>query len=133
MTKLEDLFVASNDISLEEAQQLLKKSKKKRLPIIDKDGHLVSLICRRDILNQITFPKENLIHIGFFTRVYPLGEPALLFAMGSAAACLSKKVYFRECSRPEPLSLQKFNSYAFSLREVVKGGSGRSHSQYIIK
>jgi len=59
MTKFEDLFVASNNISLEKAQQLLKKSKKKRLPIIDKDGRLVSLICRRDILNQIAFPNAS--------------------------------------------------------------------------
>lgn len=59
MTKLENLFVASNNISLEEAQELLKNSKKKRLPIIDANGHLVSLICRRDILSQKTFPNAS--------------------------------------------------------------------------
>lgn len=59
MTSLKDLYVASNNISLEEAQELLKDSKKKRLPIIDDDGNLVSLICRRDILSQKTFPDAS--------------------------------------------------------------------------
>ena len=37
---------------LEEAQSLLKGVKCKRIPIIDAQGNLVSLICRRDIFNQ---------------------------------------------------------------------------------
>ena len=53
MTPLEQLTTAPDSIPfLEEAQSLLKGVKCKRIPIIDAQGNLVSLICRRDILNQ---------------------------------------------------------------------------------
>ena len=59
MTPLEQLTTAPDSTSLEDAQSLLKGIKCKRVPIIDTQGNLVSLICRRDILNQKKYPNAS--------------------------------------------------------------------------
>ena len=59
MTPLEQLTTAPDSTSLEDAQSLLKGVKCKRIPIIDTQGNLVSLICRRDILNQKRYPQAS--------------------------------------------------------------------------
>ena len=56
MTKLDDLIVGNSGISLQEAYKLLGSSKKKRIPILDKEGNLSSLVCRKDIINGINYP-----------------------------------------------------------------------------
>ena len=59
MTPLEQLKTAPYTTSLEEAQELLKRVKCKRIPIINSAGNLVSLICRRDILNKKDYPNAS--------------------------------------------------------------------------
>lgn len=59
MTKLEDLVVGKNVISLQEAYKLLVSSKKKRIPIVNNDGNLSSLVCRKDIINKINYPNAS--------------------------------------------------------------------------
>jgi IMP dehydrogenase len=54
MTK--DLFTAQRGISLTEANQLLRDSKKGKLPIIDSEGKLVSLMSRNDLLKNREYP-----------------------------------------------------------------------------
>ena len=50
------LVTASDRISLAEGNKILKESKKGKLPIIDKQGRLVSLMSRTDLLKNEDFP-----------------------------------------------------------------------------
>ena len=52
----EGLVTAEEGITLEEAKQILAKSKKEKLPIVDKDGNLKGLITIKDIEKQVKYP-----------------------------------------------------------------------------
>ena len=54
MTK--DLIVAKVGISLEKAKQILKKNKIEKLLIVNSKNKLVGLICKKDILNNTSYP-----------------------------------------------------------------------------
>lgn len=54
MTK--KLVVADKDVSLKKAKEILKKHKIEKLLIVNKNKKLVGLICKKDILNNSSFP-----------------------------------------------------------------------------
>lgn len=51
-----DLVTAAHGIDLREANNILAKSKKGKLPIVDKNGNLVSMISRSDLIKHQHFP-----------------------------------------------------------------------------
>jgi len=51
-----DLITAREGVSLSGANEILKRSKKGKLPIVDENGHLTSLVCRTDLIKHQEYP-----------------------------------------------------------------------------
>ncbi|WFD09973.1 IMP dehydrogenase [Tepidibacter hydrothermalis] len=58
MTKKEDLIIAKEGTSLEEAQKTLRQNKIEKLPIINEDGCLKGLITIKDIERKVKYPNS---------------------------------------------------------------------------
>ena len=89
MTPLKDLITGQDGISLEKANDLIWAHKVNQLPIVDKDGRLVSLVFRKDFDSHVSYPNELLdsqhryiVGAGINTRDYMDRVPALLDAGG---------------------------------------------------
>jgi IMP dehydrogenase len=54
-----DLITAREGVSLREANEILKRSKKGKLPLVDEQGRLTSLVCRTDLIKQQEYPDAS--------------------------------------------------------------------------
>jgi IMP dehydrogenase len=54
-----ELITAPKGVTLSEANKILRASKKGKLPVIDEDGRLVSLVTRRDLVKNLSFPDSS--------------------------------------------------------------------------
>ena len=51
-----DLTTAHEGVTLEEANEVLRQSKKGKLPIVDAEGNLISLVSRSDLMKNLHYP-----------------------------------------------------------------------------
>jgi IMP dehydrogenase len=56
MTPVTALVVGQGELSLDEAERLMRERKVKKLPLVDRDGILIGLITAKDILRQERLP-----------------------------------------------------------------------------
>lgn len=87
MTPLANLVMAEEGITLEDANDLIWQKKVNQLPVVDKNGKLLSLIFRKDAASHQEHPlelldskKRYLVGAGINTRDYMERVPALLKA-----------------------------------------------------
>src|SRR3972149_512252 len=53
-------ILASPDLSISEALNLMKKEKVRRLPVVDKQGHLIGIVSDKDLLHASPSPATSL-------------------------------------------------------------------------
>lgn len=87
MTAFKDMITGQDGISLSDANDIIWKNKVNQLPIIDKNGNLVSLVFRKDFDSATVHPNElhdakkrYIVGAGINTRDYMERVPALLEA-----------------------------------------------------
>jgi IMP dehydrogenase len=102
MTSREKVIFGSEGLSLKSANQLLHKSKKECLPILDADGNLSSLVFKKDYVDHRRHPMELLddskrlcVGAAINTHDYRERVPALVEA-GADALCFDSSDGFTE-------------------------------------
>ena len=102
MTPLEKLVTAPEGTTLKEANDIIWDNKLNSLPIIDKDGHLLYFVFRKDYDSRKQNPNELLdaskryvVGAGINTRDYAERIPALIEA-GADVLCIDSSEGFSE-------------------------------------
>ncbi len=105
MTPLEHVIYGDEGLSLKSANQLLHKSKKECLPILDQDGRLSALVFKKDYVDHRRHPmelsddsKRLCVGAAINTHDYQERVPALIEA-GADALCFDSSDGFTEFQR----------------------------------
>ena len=59
MTKGKDLVVAPKKTTIEEAREIMERTRIEKLPLVDRENRLSGLITAKDILKTETIPQRN--------------------------------------------------------------------------
>lgn len=102
MTPIDDVIHGLDGITLNEANRLLHQHKKNCLPILDSEGHLTSLVFKKDYEDHMRHPRELLdeskrlcVGAAINTHDYQERVPAVLGA-GADALCFDASDGFTE-------------------------------------
>ncbi len=105
MTRFDDIVCGTDTTTLKEANDLIWEHKLNTLPIVDREGRLVSLVFRKDYnshksneLELIDADKRYMVGAGINTRDYAERVPALLKA-GADVLCIDSSEGFTEWQR----------------------------------
>ncbi len=105
MTPLEKLYTAPEGTSLKEANNIIWDHKLNSLPIVDKDGNLVSFVFRKDYsqhkenpLELLDKDKRYVVGAGINTRDFAERVPALVEA-GADVLCIDSSEGYTEWQR----------------------------------
>mmetsp|Transcript_2487 Transcript_2487/g.5708 ORF Transcript_2487/g.5708 Transcript_2487/m.5708 type:complete len:516 (+) Transcript_2487:179-1726(+) len=126
MTPRSDLYTLPETCSLEEANEELRKSKCGKVPVLDSEGNLVSLVSRKDLLKNRDFPdatkdENDRLLVGAAVGINNLEEAkARLTALVEAGV----DVVTLESRHPDITSeveLIKFSKTNFPKLEIIGG------------
>ena len=116
MTPAEKTIVAEDGTSLKVANDLIWEHKLNALPIVDKDGNLVSLVFRKDYDSHKSRPNELLdqhkrymVGAGINTRDYAERVPLLVEA-GADVLCIDSSEGFSEWQKRTIESIPQNNA-----------------------
>jgi IMP dehydrogenase len=86
MTPINDLITAPVGTDLEKAKEILRRSKKEKLPLVDGDGKLRGLITIKDIEKAVQYPNSARDHMGRLLAAAAIGAAPDM--MGRAEALI---------------------------------------------
>jgi IMP dehydrogenase len=124
-TKFENLIMAHDGISLQEATEKLWKNKKECLPVVDKDGNLKSLVFRRDYFDHKSNPDEltdeqKRLFVGAALNTHDYKERAkAVVEAGADAVCLDSSDGYSEWQADAVRFLRK----EYGDRLIIGGGN----------
>lgn len=102
MTPVSDMVVGTSDITLKQANDIIWDHKLNTLPIIDKSGHLLYMVFRKDYSTHKQYPlellddqKRHVVGAGINTRDYEERVPALVEA-GADVLCIDSSEGYSE-------------------------------------
>ena len=124
MTPIKDMVVGNENTSLKEANDIIWDNKLNTLPIVDKNGHLLYMVFRKDYSSHKEYPlelldrqKRHVVGAGINTRDYAQRVPALVEA-GADVLCIDSSEGFSEWQK---LTLDWVRA---KYGEAVKVGAG---------